>query len=67
MAPEQASGNVADRRSDIWRFGVVVYELLLGHPPFDGGSPVEILGAVLNQDPDWSLVPAPPSACFAPA
>jgi hypothetical protein len=50
---------VAERRSDIWSFGVVVYELLVGRPPFDGASPVQILGAVLNKEADWSLIPAP--------
>jgi serine/threonine-protein kinase len=57
MAPEQAKGRAADRRSDIWSFGVVVYELLAGQTPFGGDSTVEVLGAVMNQEPDWSRVP----------
>jgi WD40 repeat protein/predicted Ser/Thr protein kinase len=57
MAPEQAKGKSADRRSDIWSFGAVVYELLTGRAPFEGDSTVEILGAVINQEPDWSRVP----------
>jgi serine/threonine protein kinase len=57
MSPEQAKGKSADRRSDIWSFGVVVYELLVGRPPFEGESTVEILGAVINKEPDWSRVP----------
>ena len=57
MSPEQAKGKGADRRSDIWSFGVVVYELLVGRTPFEGESTVEILGAVINKEPDWSRVP----------
>lgn len=57
MPPEQAKGKTADRRSDIWSFGVVVYELLVGRRPFEGETTVEILGAVINKEPDWSGVP----------
>ena len=57
MAPEQARGKAADRRSDIWSFGIVVYELLVGRTPFEGETTVDILGAVVNKDPDWSAVP----------
>jgi eukaryotic-like serine/threonine-protein kinase len=58
MAPEQARGKTADKRSDIWSFGVVVYELLTGKKPFEGESVVETLGAVINRDPDWTAVPS---------
>ena len=58
MAPDQAKGKPPDKRSDVWSFGMVVYELLTGRKPFEGGSPVEILGAVINQEPDWTPVPA---------
>jgi Tol biopolymer transport system component/predicted Ser/Thr protein kinase len=58
MPPEQAKGKSADRRSDIWSFGVVVYELLVGRTPFEGETTAEILGAVINKEPDWSRVPA---------
>ncbi len=57
MAPEQAKGKTADRRSDIWSFGVIVYEMLTGKRLFQGESAVEILGSVLNQEPDISAVP----------
>jgi serine/threonine protein kinase len=57
MAPEQARGKTADRRSDIWSFGVILYEMLAGKRLFQGESSVEVLGAVLNKDPDLSAVP----------
>src|SRR5215831_2405809 len=57
MAPEQARGKMADKRSDVWSFGVVVYELLTGKRAFQGESVVETLGAVIHQEPDWGAVP----------
>src|ERR1700720_4052155 len=57
MAPEQAKGKAADKRSDIWSFGVILYEMLTGKRLFEGESAVEILGGVLNQEPDISAAP----------
>jgi predicted Ser/Thr protein kinase len=57
MSPEQAKGKTADRRSDIWSFGVVVYELLTGQRPFNGETVVETLGEVMHKEPDWAPVP----------
>jgi serine/threonine-protein kinase len=57
MAPEQARGKAADKRSDIWSFGVIVYEVLTGQQLFPGETAVEILGAVLNRDLDISAAP----------
>src|SRR6202051_1095037 len=57
MAPEQAKGKPADRRSDIWSFGVILYEVLTGKRLFQGESAVEILGGVLNKKPDISAAP----------
>src|ERR1700680_3637653 len=57
MAPEQAKGKAADKRSDIWSFGVVLYEMLTGQRLFQGESAVEILGGVLNKEPDLSAAP----------
>src|SRR5713226_6268167 len=57
MAPEQAKGKAADKRSDIWSFGVILYEMLTGQRLFPGESAVEILGGVLNKEPDISAAP----------
>ena len=58
MAPEQAKGKTADKRSDIWSFGVILYELLTGRRLFPGETTVEILAGVLNSEPDLSAAPA---------
>src|SRR5579864_1220990 len=57
MSPEQARGKEADPRSDIWSFGVILYEVLTGRRLFPGETPVEILGAVLNRAPEISAAP----------
>lgn len=51
MSPEQAKGLAVDERSDIYSFGAVLYELLAGKPPFEGGSTMEVLSAVLRDTP----------------
>src|ERR1700693_4930021 len=57
MAPEQAKGKAADKRSDIWSFGVILHEMVQGKRLFEGESAVEILGGVLNKEPDISATP----------
>jgi serine/threonine-protein kinase len=57
MSPEQAKGKPADKRSDIWAFGFVLYEMLTGKPAFDGEHVSETLTAVLRSDPDWTALP----------
>ncbi len=57
MSPEQARGQEVDRRTDIWSFGVVVYEMLTGSRPFSGSSVYDTLAAVINDPPDLERVP----------
>ena len=58
MSPEQARGKVVDKRTDIWAFGVVLYEMLTGRRLFHGETVPDILVSVLNREPDWSALPA---------
>src|SRR3954471_13313746 len=57
MSPEQAKGRVADRRSDVWAFGCVLFEMVTGKKPFDGDDISDILASVLKSDPEWSTLP----------
>ena len=58
MSPEQAKGRPVDRRTDIFAFGAVLYEMLTGRPAFDGEDVQDILGAVLKSEPDWTRLPS---------
>jgi eukaryotic-like serine/threonine-protein kinase len=58
MAPEQAKGLEADKRSDLWAFGCVLYEMLTGRRPFDGEDIAEVLGAVVRLEPTWDALPS---------
>jgi serine/threonine-protein kinase len=57
MSPEQAKGRPVDRRTDIFAFGCVLYEMLTAKRAFDGEDVTDILGAVLRVEPDWSQLP----------
>jgi serine/threonine-protein kinase len=59
MSPEQARGQAADKRSDIWAFGCVLYEMLSGRRIFDGGTTSDALANVLMKQPDWAPIPVP--------
>jgi len=58
MSPEQAKGRLADKRSDIWAFGSVLYEMLTGKRAFPGDDVSDTLAAVLRVEPDWTRLPA---------
>ena len=57
MSPEQARGEEAGRRSDVWSFGVVLWEALTGERPFGGETITDILASVVRDDPPWSELP----------
>ena len=58
MSPEQASGKPTDRRTDIWAFGCLLYEMLTGQMAFRGDTVAGTLAAVIRAEPDWALLPA---------
>jgi Tol biopolymer transport system component len=57
MSPEQARGKVVDKRTDIWAFGCVSYEMLAGRKPFVGDTISDTIAAILGREPDWSALP----------
>jgi serine/threonine protein kinase len=63
MSPEQARGKPADKRTDIWAFGCVLFEMLAGTRAFPGDTTLDTIAAVLDREPDWSSLSAatPPS------
>jgi Tol biopolymer transport system component len=59
MSPEQARGLDQDRRTDIWSFGCVLYEMLTGRRAFAGATRSDTIAATLEREPDWTALPAP--------
>src|SRR5262245_5129647 len=57
MSPEQAKGRPADKRSDVWAFGCVLFEMMAGKRAFDGDDAPDTLAAVLRGQPDWTSLP----------
>jgi serine/threonine protein kinase len=64
MSPEQARGLTVDKRTDIWAFGCVLFEMLTGRAAFAGETVTDTLAAILDREPDWMGLPAaaPPAA-----
>ena len=58
MSPEQAKGKAVDKRSDIWSFGCVLFEMLSGQQTFGGETLTDTLAAVVRAEPDWDALPA---------
>ena len=58
MSPEQARGLAVDKRTDIWAFGCVLYEMLTGRQAFAGTTPSDTIAAILDREPDWAALAA---------
>jgi len=58
MSPEQARGKLVDKRTDVWAFGCVVYDMLTGQPAFGRPTLTDTLAAIVDREPDWTALPA---------
>src|SRR6185295_9447666 len=58
MSPEQARGLPVDKRTDIWAFGCVLFEMLTGRRAFDAGTATDTLARILEREPEWEALPA---------
>jgi Tol biopolymer transport system component len=58
MSPEQVRGRPADKRSDVWAFGCVLYEMLTGQRAFPGDETSDVMAAILRAEPEWSALPS---------
>ena len=57
MSPEQAKGRVVDKRTDVWAFGCVLYEMLTARRAFGGEDVTDTIAAIVRGEPDWSALP----------
>ena len=57
MSPEQARGKAVDKRTDVWAFGCVLFEMLTGRRLFDGETTSDVIAAVMTRQPDWGTLP----------
>jgi Tol biopolymer transport system component len=58
MSPEQSRGLAVDRKTDIWAWACVLFEMLSGRPAFAGSDTTDVTAAILRGEPEWSLLPA---------
>jgi eukaryotic-like serine/threonine-protein kinase len=58
MSPEQSKGQAVDKRTDIWAFGCVLYEMLTARRAFEGRDVHDVLASVLKTEPDWGALPS---------
>jgi eukaryotic-like serine/threonine-protein kinase len=58
MSPEQARGLPVDKRTDVWAFACVLFEMLTGRPAFPGETASDVIASVLSGEPDWTMLPA---------
>src|SRR5262245_20204077 len=58
MSPEQARGKEVDKRTDIWAFGCILFEMLSGRRAFTGETVSDVIAAILTKEPDWSRLPS---------
>ncbi len=58
MSPEQARGQRVDKRTDIWAFGCLLYEMLTGRTAFERETVTDTLAAIVDREPDWTALPA---------
>src|SRR5881296_2647715 len=58
MSPEQARGRAVDKRTDIWAFGCVLYEMLTGKQAFAGETVSDMIARILQGEPEWNALPA---------
>lgn len=57
MSPEQARAKATDRRTDVWAFGCLLFEMLTGRQTFSGETVSDVVAAILKEEPDWSTLP----------
>jgi len=57
MSPEQARGKAIDKRTDIWAYGCILFEMLSGRRAFQGQTASDVIAAILTGSPDWSALP----------
>src|SRR6476469_6582005 len=57
MSPEQAKGRTVDKRSDVWAFGCLLFEMLTGKKAFEGEDVSDTLASILRGEPDWAALP----------